>query len=68
MIMIEIIKYLLMLLVVQALSNPVPTGSHYQRYIFKSQQNYFRPQESEKDVFNIKILVITPQHQLILKY
>ena len=36
-----------------ALSNPVPTGSHYQRYIFKSQQNYFRPEESEKDVFNI---------------
>ena len=36
-----------------ALSNPVPTGSHYQRYIFKSQQNYFRPEESEKDVFDI---------------
>ena len=35
------------------LSNPVPTGSHYQRYIFRSQQNYFRPKESEKDVFNI---------------
>ena len=33
--------------------NPVPTGSHYKRYIFKSQQNYFRPEESEKDVFNI---------------
>ena len=36
-----------------ALSNPVPTGSHYKRYIFKSQQNYFRPDESTPDVFNI---------------
>jgi hypothetical protein len=35
------------------ISNPVPTGSHYKRYIFKSKQNYFRPEESEKDVFNI---------------
>ena len=29
-----------------ALSNPVPTGSHYKRYIFKSQQNYFRPTQN----------------------
>ena len=36
-----------------ALSNPVPTGSHYQRYIFKSQQNYFRPEEVNPDVFTI---------------
>jgi len=25
--------------------NPEVTGSHYQRYIFKGQQNYFRPEE-----------------------
>ena len=29
-----------------ALFNPVPTGSHYKRYIFKSQQNYFRPTQN----------------------
>ena len=33
------------------LLSPVPTGSHYRRYIFKSQQNYFRPEESNPDVF-----------------
>lgn len=32
---------------------PEVTGSHYRRFIFKSQQNYFRPEETEKDIFNI---------------
>ena len=36
-----------------ALTNPIPTGSFYKRYIFRSQQNYFRPEESIPDVFNI---------------
>ncbi len=35
------------------ISNSVPTGSHFKRYVFKSQQNYFRPEESEKDIFPI---------------
>ena len=26
-----------------ALSNPVPSGSHYKRYIFQAKQNYFKP-------------------------
>ena len=55
-----------------ALSNPVPTGSHYQRYIFKSQQNYFRPTQNGENGADVslilKILVIIPQHQLIGKY
>ena len=36
-----------------AISNSAPTGSHFKRYVFKSQQNYFRPEESEKDIFSI---------------
>ena len=35
------------------LSNPISTGSHYKRYIFKSQQNYFRPEEVNPDIFPI---------------
>ena len=35
------------------LMNPTPTGSHYKRYIFKSQQNYFRPEESVFDLFDV---------------
>ena len=36
-----------------AISNSAPTGSHFKRYVFKSQQNYFRPEESEKDISQI---------------
>ena len=35
------------------LANPITTETHYQRYIFKSQQNYFRPEEANPDVFPI---------------
>ena len=35
------------------LANPTTTETHYQRYIFKSQQNYFRPEEANPDVFTI---------------
>ena len=40
-----------------AISNSVPTGSHFKRYVFKSQQNYFRPEETEKDIFSISDLL-----------
>ena len=68
MIMIEIIKYLLMLLVVQ----------HYQilyqlvhiiKDIFLNHNKIILDlHKTEKDVFDIKILVIIVQHQLIGKY
>ena len=35
-----------------AYSNPIISSS-FQRYIFRSQQNYFRPEESNPDVFDI---------------
>ena len=35
------------------LANPESTGSHFKRYIFKAQQNYFRPEEANPDVFTI---------------